>query len=77
MLNEEDNREAETVAVGNEWRIPVLGDENDREITKEEVRLALRTVNAGKAPGIDGCHVECLSKGGEAFVAWMDHTRNH
>ncbi|KAK7063258.1 hypothetical protein SK128_028361 [Halocaridina rubra] len=61
LLNEEDDREAEIVAVANEWRMPML-DENDRDIKKEEVRLAPRATKTGKAPGIDCCHVECLSK---------------
>ncbi|KAK7076119.1 hypothetical protein SK128_001167, partial [Halocaridina rubra] len=72
MVNEEDDREAEILAVENEWRMPMLGDENDRDITKEKVRLALRATKAGKAPGIDGCHAECLSKGGEVLLEWMD-----
>ncbi|KAK7016410.1 hypothetical protein SK128_014147, partial [Halocaridina rubra] len=36
LLNEEDDREAEIMAVENEWRMPMLGNENDRGVTKEE-----------------------------------------
>ncbi|KAK7077206.1 hypothetical protein SK128_002164 [Halocaridina rubra] len=64
LLNEEDDRDADIMVVENEWRMPVLGDENDRDITKVEVRLALRATKAGQAPGIDERHSECLSNGG-------------
>ncbi|KAK7067521.1 hypothetical protein SK128_018124 [Halocaridina rubra] len=51
LLNEEDDREAEIVVVGNKWRMPMIGDENDREITKEEVHLALTAMKADDVMG--------------------------
>ncbi|KAK7084796.1 hypothetical protein SK128_010136, partial [Halocaridina rubra] len=46
LLNDEDDIEADIVALGNEWRMPLLDDENNREITKEEVYLAMRAIKA-------------------------------
>ena len=71
LLNVMDNREALVVAVGDGRRMPVMGEENDREIKREEVEKALKGMRMGKAPGLDGCHVECLSKGGGAMVDWL------
>ena len=51
--------------VGN-WRMPVLGDLNERAISLEEVREAVNEMRSGKAPGLDGFPVECLKKGGTA-----------
>ena len=70
LLNVEDGRQAEVVAVGR-GNIPVFGDENEREITKEEVERALKGTKSGKAEGLDGVKTEMLEKGGEAIVEWM------
>ena len=68
LLNMVNDREVLVVAVGDGRRMPVMGEENDREIKREEVEKALKEMRTGKAPGLDGCHVECLSKGGGAMV---------
>merc|ERR1711980_35934 len=71
LLNVMDNREALVVAVGDGRRMPVMGEENDREIKREEIEKALKEMRTGKAPGLVGCHVECLFKGGGAMVDWL------
>ena len=40
-----------------------MGEENEREITIEEVKRALNEKKGGKAPGMDGVRVEMLKKG--------------
>ena len=42
-----------------------LIEELDDEPTREETVMAIKQINAGKAPGIDGVPVELLQKGGE------------
>ena len=49
----QEDREADIVAVGG-VQVPVLGEENEREITIEEVKRALNETKGGKAPGMDG-----------------------
>ena len=44
------------MAVG-DVQVPVMGDENEREITREEVKRALNEMKGGKAPGMDGVRV--------------------
>ena len=53
--------------VGN-WRVPVLGDLNERAISLEEVGEEVNEMKSGKAPGLDGFQVECLKKGGMAVL---------
>ena len=60
-----DVREASINLVGN-WRMPVLGDLNERAITLEEVGEAVNEMKSGKPPGLDGSPVECLKKCGMA-----------
>ena len=55
-----DVREANINVVGNYWRMPVLGDLNERSISLEEVREAVNEIKSGKVPGLDGFPVECL-----------------
>ena len=38
-------------------QVPVMGAENEREITREEVKRALNETTGGKAPGMDGVRV--------------------
>lgn len=71
LLNVEDERVARIVAVGNGWRMPRLNEQNEVDVTKEEVERALSEVKSGKAPGLDGCMVECLKKGGVVVVDWL------
>ena len=40
LLNVQEDREADIAAVGG-VQVPVMGDENEREITREEVKRAL------------------------------------
>ena len=62
-----DVREATINVVGN-WRLPVLGDLNERAISLEEVGEAVNELKSGKAPWLDGFPVECLKKGGMAVL---------
>ena len=59
LLNVQEDREADIVAVGG-VQVPVMGEENEREITIEEVKRALNETKGGKAPGMDGVRVEML-----------------
>ena len=51
------------MAVG-DVQVPVMGEENEREITREEVKRALNEMKGSKAPGMDGVRVEMLKEGG-------------
>ena len=64
------DREADIMAVGS-VQVPVMGEENDREITIEEVKRALNETEGGKAPGMDGVRVEMLKDwGGGGLLYW-------
>ena len=65
-----DVREANINVVGN-WRMPVLGDLNERAISLEEVWEAVNEMKSGKAPGLDGFQVERLKKSGMAVLEWV------
>merc|ERR1712035_290651 len=66
--NSNNSSKNSNIKVGNSEN---SGEENDRVIKREEVEKALKGMRMGKAPGLDGCHVECLSKGGGAMVDWL------
>ena len=70
LMNVVDAREANINVVGN-WRMPVLGDLNERAISLEEVGEAVNEMKSGKAPALDGFTVECLKKGGIAVLEWQ------
>ena len=70
LLNVEEEREADIVAVGG-VEVPVMGEMNRREITKGEVERALKDTKAGKAPGVDGVRAEMLKEGGVPVVEWL------
>lgn len=70
LLNVEDNREADIIAVPG-VEVPVMGDENEREITIEEVRRALDETRVGKASGMDGVKAEMLKEGGVTVLEWL------
>ena len=53
------------------WRMPVLGDLNERAILLEEVGEAVNEMKSGKAPGLDGFPVECLKKDGMSMLEWL------
>ena len=67
VLNVADVREANINVVGN-WRMPVLGDLNERAISLEEIGEAVNEMKSGKAPGLDRFPVECLKKCGMAVL---------
>ena len=58
----QEDREADIVAVGS-VQVLVVGEENEREITIDEVKRALNETRGGKAPGMDGVRVEMLKEG--------------
>ena len=72
LLNVQEDREADIVAVGG-VQVPVMGEENEREITREEVKRkrALNEMKGGKAPGMDGVRVEMLKEGGATVLEWL------
>ena len=53
VLNVADVRDANISVVCN-YRMPVLGDLNERAISLEEVLEAMNEMKSGKAPGLDG-----------------------
>ena len=72
LFNVVDERVAKVVVtpfVGSRGR-RVDGSENEK-IDAVEVRKAIAEMKSGKAPGMDGCTVEYLKKGGEAVVLWL------
>ena len=70
LLNVQDDREARIAAVGG-GRMPLVGDGNDRLITRREVLEAVNETKAGKAPGMDGCRAEYLKKRGGSMLDLM------
>ena len=70
LLNVQEDREADIVAVGG-VEVPVMGEENEREIKIEEVKRALNETKGGKAPGMDGVRVEMLKEGGVTVLEWL------
>ena len=50
--------------------VPVMGEENERKITREEVKRALNETKGGKAPGMDGVRV-MLKEGGVTLLEWL------
>ena len=70
LLNVQEDREADIVAVGG-VQVPIMGEENEREITIEEVKRALNQTKGGKAPGMDGVRVEMLKEGGVTVLEWL------
>ena len=52
-------------------QVPVMGEENEREITREEVKRALNEMKGGKAPEMDGVRVEMLKEGGVTALEWF------
>ena len=70
VLNVADVREANINVVGN-WRMPVLGDLNERAISLVAVGEAVNEMKSDKAPGLDGFPVECLMKRGTTMLEWL------
>ena len=70
LLNVQEDREADIVAAGG-VQVPVTGEENEREITIEEVKRASNETKGGKAPGMDGVRVEMLTERGVTVLEWL------
>ena len=68
VLNVADVREANVNVVGN-WRMPVLGDLNERAMSLEVVGEAVNEMRSGKAPGLDGMFKERWY-GSVGMVCW-------
>ena len=52
-------------------QVPVIGEENEREIRREEVKKALNEMRGGKAPRMDDVRPEMLKEGGVAALEWL------
>ena len=65
-----DVREA-NINVSGDWRMPVMGELNERAISIEEVREAVNEMKSRNAPGLDGFTVECSQKGVMAVLEWL------
>ena len=59
------------MAVGGVVQAPVMGEENVREIRREEVKRAANETKVGKAPRMDGVKVEMLKEGGVIALEWL------
>ena len=70
LLNVQEDREADIVAVGG-VQVPVMVEENEREITIEEVKRVLNEMKGSKASGMDGMRVEMLKEGGMTVLEWL------
>ena len=70
LLNVQEDRDTDIMAVGG-VQVPVIGEENEREITREEVKRALNEMKGGKAPGMDGVTVEMLKEEGVTVLEWL------
>ena len=78
LLNVQEDREADIVAVGGGGvQKPVMGEENEREITREEVKRALNETKGGKAPGMDGVRAEMFKEGGVTALEWLVRVFNY
>ena len=58
LINVEDAREADIVAVDSAARVPILEEKLVADITEEEVQEAAEVMRAGKDPGLDGIETE-------------------
>ena len=62
MLNIQEDRGRYSGSGG--VQVPIMGEENEREISREEVKRALNETKGGKAPGMNGVRAEMLKEGG-------------
>lgn len=76
LLNVEDEREADIRMDESVEGINVMRGFDDTVISVEEVQEAVREMKAGKAPGLDGCVVECLKCGGVKIIEWLVRVLN-
>ena len=70
LLNVQGDRKADIMAVMG-VQVPVMGEENEREITREELKRALKETKGGKAPVMDGVRVEMLKEEGVTVLEWL------
>ena len=70
VLNVADVREVNINVVGN-WRMPVLGDLNERLNSLEEEAEAVNEMKSGKALGLNGFPMKNLKKCGMAVLEWI------
>ena len=70
LLNVQEDSKADIVAVGG-GQVPVMEEENEREITIEEVKRALNEMKGGKPPGMDGVTVEMLKEEDVTELEWL------
>ena len=70
LLNVKEDREADIVAV-RDVQVPVMGKENEREITREEVKRPLNETKGVKAARMDGVRAEMLKEGGVTALEWL------
>ena len=52
-------------------QVPVMGDENERKITREEVKRALNLTKVVTAPGMAGVSAKMLKEGGVTVWKWL------
>ena len=57
-------------------QVPVMWEENEREITIEEVKRPLNETKRDKAPGMDGVRVEMFKEGGVTVLEWLVRVLN-
>ena len=72
LLNVDDGREAEVVAVGGRGDMPLLQELNDMPIGRAEIEVAVKELSIGKAPGLDGIPPELVKEGGESMILWLE-----
>ena len=51
--------------------MPVMVEENEREITIEVMKRALNETKGSKAPGMDGARVDMLKRKEVKHLEWM------
>ena len=70
LLNVQEDREADLLEVGG-VQVSVMGEKNEREITREEVKRALNETKGRKASGMDGVRAEMLKEVGVTALQWL------
>ena len=68
LLNVQEDRQANIVAVRG-VQVPVMGEESETRITREEIKRALNETGGGKVPGMDGVRV--MLKEDVTVLEWL------